>query len=315
MKLAETPRLEVPCEEEINAVLKYQPITIEILLINGGLLKVQIDSWTTVSDLKEVITYKLDIGDERCFDLFEIDDKGFERALVASDRVLDILAFWKRNKLKDKVYLLYKIRLFFSIPAQDVEAVKLEYYQAVNDVNTSRYPCTRDDYVTLAAYDLRERLAESESSSLSSTRTDEKIIIPRIYANSSPEFLEQLKSDIMDEYDLFEGLTAEESRGAYLYHVKEWKYYGSTNFIVQNLSPGSIFPERLIVSVNKDGIILSSSSGGGIDRILQDIPYSKMTSWGYSTTDFHLEVTGGNELLLRTREAQELNNLVHAYNK
>jgi hypothetical protein len=52
------------------------------------------------------------------------------------------------------------MRLFFDIPDDDLSGVELAYMQAVHDVTDSRYPCSEQDCLTLAAMQAQEKFGD-----------------------------------------------------------------------------------------------------------------------------------------------------------
>jgi hypothetical protein len=112
------PRREVPTEVEINAAKERQPVVQRVYLLDRKYRTVPVESWTTIAELNAMIAKKLQILDPTPFSTFEVSSHEEERMLDEDERVLDVLAAWKRDhdgakrKAQAVTYtFIYKVRL------------------------------------------------------------------------------------------------------------------------------------------------------------------------------------------------------------
>ena len=59
---------------------------------------------------------------------------------------------------------LYKVGLFYDVDDADTSAVELMYIQATHDIVDSRYPCSEQDAITLAALQMQENFGDFPAS-------------------------------------------------------------------------------------------------------------------------------------------------------
>jgi len=310
------PRKEVPTSMEIQAAKERQPVIIRVHLLDGSYKTVPAESWTTLRDLNTMIAKKLKVKDSTPFSTSEVSSNDEERVLDEDDRVLDILSYWqrefnsvKKNKTPPTFQFIYKMRLFFDIPDADEAAVDLAFIQAVHDVTDSRYPCTQEDALTLAALQAQEKFGDYTGTS---PFGDSEIVnfIPAKYLKG--EKSKDLEDQIIKIYSKLKGYTPMEARLNYLDYVKSWKIYGSAYFFVEPQNSRD-FPSDVVLAINSKGILVVDPE---TKDFLSEYPYSEVVTWGHSSQTFVLVV--GNlirqtKIYFKTDQGVEMNSLVHAY--
>mmetsp|Transcript_6841 Transcript_6841/g.8940 ORF Transcript_6841/g.8940 Transcript_6841/m.8940 type:complete len:789 (+) Transcript_6841:150-2516(+) len=311
------PRVEVPSRAEVEAAMNHSPLTTSISLINEFESDVEIETWTTIRDVCSAMCRRLQIKDGTPFACFELNEEEDERVLEPDDRVTDILAYWDREMSKNskkQFKLQFKVRLFFDINEEDTRAVELCYYQAVFDVTDSRYPCSREDAIILAAFECQEKFGDYDGTDV--LGPDAKFYVQAKYY--SPETEGQLKEEIYRQYAQFAGYDKMACKVNYLDYIKAWKWYGSSYFLVQTVTYkilGKEFPKNIILAVNTKGVLIVDPNDPSRE-LLADFPYSDIVTWGYSAKNFVLVVGNlvrSQKLFFETDEGSELNSLIHAY--
>jgi hypothetical protein len=170
-------RAEVPTTSELECVRALKPVIHRISFLDGTFKSMAIESWTTTKDLEELIAEKLHINNPLPFALFEWSTEDEERVLEPTERILDLAATWSqimdkerkkrgKNAAVEEFKLIYKVRLFLQTEEDDTQAIALMHIQAVHDVVDSRYPCSEQDNITLAALQIQVRLLYSSTTLL-----------------------------------------------------------------------------------------------------------------------------------------------------
>lgn len=310
------PRNEAPTEMEIAAVRGITPVALRVHLLDGAILNMEAESWTTVEDLNDTIARQLRIKDSAPFGLFEVNNKDEERALEDETRVLDVISYWDREKrlarrAKDAptFQFVYKVRLFFDIKEDDEAAIEVAYHQAVHDVTDSRYPCTEEDAFRLAALQAQEKFGDFDGTDVFGGELS--AFLPAKYYDDT--IVVELKQAITDTYKLLNGYNELEARANYLDYVKSWKIFGSAYFFVEPQNSRAELPPTVVLAVNAKGILIVDMDS---KEFLSEYPYSELVTWGQSAVAFVLVV--GNlvrttKLYFKTNQGAELNTLVHAY--
>mmetsp|Transcript_1353 Transcript_1353/g.1633 ORF Transcript_1353/g.1633 Transcript_1353/m.1633 type:complete len:783 (+) Transcript_1353:120-2468(+) len=311
------PRVEVPSRAEIEASIAHKPMVAQVSLINQFESDVEIESWTTIQEVAEAMCTRLQIKDGTPFALFEVNEAEEERVLEPEDRVLDVLAFWEREVSrfpKKSFKIQFKVRLFFDIHEDDARAVELSYYQAVFDVTDSRYPCTREDAVILAAFECQEKFGDYDGTDV--LGDDVQFYVQTKYYDK--DNVDELKDEIYAQYKKFSGYDKFACKVNYLDYIKAWKWYGSRYFLCEPVTYkilGKEFPKNVIIAINTKGILIVDPNDPSRE-LLADFPYSEVVTWGYSTANFAVVVGNlvrSQKLFFTTDEGPEMNALVHAY--
>jgi len=309
------PRTETPTEMEIAAVRETKPVRAEVHMLDGQVITLDAESWTCIKELNDALSKRLKIKDAAPFSLFEVNSLDEERALEDDDRVLDVIAYWEREremskKKKDKpvFQFVYKVRLFFDIKEDDEAALELEYHQAVHDVTDSRYPCEEEDAYRLAALMAQERFGDfvEEDDQIGS---ELQAFLPARFFDD--DVIEELKAEVNDVWKLLKGYDRNEAMLNYVQYVKGWKMYGSAFFFVEPQQRD--FQPQAVLAVNSKAVLLIDPE---TQEITHDWPYSEIVTWGNSAITFVVVVGNlirSNKYFFKTEQGQEINSLVTAY--
>lgn len=307
-------RSESPTEMEVAAVREISPVSLRINLLDGRILHIDAESWSTVADINETVSTQLKIIDPTPFSLFEINTNDEERGLDDEDRLLDVISYWDRERKRLRrnpptFQFVFKVRFFFDIKEDDEAAIEVAYHQAVHDVTDSRYPCSEEDAFRLAALMAQERFGDFVDDDVDHFGTELQAFLPGKYYHPSIEV--NLKDEIRKIWQLLKGYDSQEAMCNYLDYVKSWKMYGSAFYFVEPQQRD--FPPDAVLAVNSKGILLIDPQ---TRDIISDWPYSEVVTWGHSSITFVL--VAGN--LIRSQKyyfkcsvGNEINTLVHAY--
>jgi len=309
------PRDEIASELEFESVKNINPVQIRIHMLDGVIIPLEAESWTTVKELNEAMSKRLKIEDPTPFGVFEINSFDEERNLEENDRILDIVSYWdserrlaKRAKNAPDFKFVYKVRLFFDIKEDDINAIEVAYHQAVHDVTDSRYPCEEEDCFRLAALQAQERFGDYNGTDVFGNELE--AFLPSKYYDDS--IVDQLKAAITDTYKLVKGYDRHEAMNNYLDYVRAWKIYGSSYYFAEPQANRDL-PKDVVLAINAKGVLVVDPS---TKDFLSDYPYSEIVTWGHSATTFVLVVGNlvrQNKLYFKTDRGTEMNNLVHAY--
>ena len=179
MKTFESKRRYSPSLDEMNYISQMKPITVEINFFSGAATTMQVESYTTIKDLKTSVMKKLHLNINRIpyYALYEIcykPDCIEERYLSENYKVCDVLSVWdkekedfkekeehkKKEKDKDKdkekeleikFKIFLKIQLYYNYNPEDLDSVTMHYVQTNFEVIKGFYRLSVDDTNILAA--------------------------------------------------------------------------------------------------------------------------------------------------------------------
>ena len=166
LKTKDHERKNVPCKEELEFIEYLRPIPIIVYLFDGSKVNVNVESYTSIKEVKEKVinSLYLDIQNSVNYCLYEIctkKDGTEERYLDDSERVCDIISVWKSEMdkdLKKKIDSFYRfyfrILIFSPFEKDDTETLSRVYYQNSYDVIAGRFPLSVEKVISLASLQL-----------------------------------------------------------------------------------------------------------------------------------------------------------------
>ena len=162
-KTFESRRRLSPSDLEIKHVEQMKPIVLEMNFFSGAATTCQVESYTTIRELKTQVMDKLKLNISRIpyFSIFEMCYKTNcieERYINEFDKVCDILSIWQREtenykkekeKLKDKdtnieFKFFLKLLLYYDFNHEDLDSVTMTYVQCNFEVINDRYNLTEE---------------------------------------------------------------------------------------------------------------------------------------------------------------------------
>ena len=190
LKTNEKERKNVPCTEELEYIENLKSIPIPLYFFEGNQTDINIESYTTVKDLKKKMMEFLDFNIQRniYYSIYEIgnDDEGnYEKYIDDSEIVCDILAYWKSEKLKAekknknvdfKFYL--KLLIYYPFEEDDEDTVSLVYYQTIYDVISGKFNLNQNKIIKLAGLQLLNDYGNEREDAYNNLKKNYKKYIP-----------------------------------------------------------------------------------------------------------------------------------------
>ena len=312
-KTFESRRKLSPSDDEIRHVEEMKPISIEMHFFSGAATSIQVESYTTIRELKTQVMSKLSLNISRIpfYSIFEMcykKDCIEERYIDEFDKVCDILSVWQRetdnykkekskekeedSKIEFKFFL--KLLLYYDFNPEDVDAVTMTYVQCNFDVINDRYNLSEEDIIKLGAIQLYVNYSDLEQEEILKNLNDhiKDYITKKIITNNTQEFW---VDKIMTRFNENKFKTSLEAKNEYLNILKNNELYKSNQFMCtynsklntannnsENIPNPSHIPEECIVAVKPNELIITDMERNKI----YNIPLTLLASWGVNSELF-----------------------------
>ena len=307
-KTFESRRKFPPSSLEIKHVEGMKPIVVEVHFLSGASTSIQVESYTTIAELKTLVMRKIQLNIIRIpyFSIYEMcykPDCIEERYLDEFDKVCDILSIWEKetesNKKKGidiefKFYL--KILLYYDFKPDDLDTLTMVYVQVNFDAIKGRYNLTQEDIIKLGAIQLYidyGTLSKEEISNNLKEHIKRYIPTNKFKVNSAEEWEEK----ILNEYNNLEFDSQLKAKNEYLNIIKDNELYKSSQFICtytseqntaynnsQNEANPYHITEQCVVAIKPDEIIITDLNRNKI----YSMPLKSLASWGVNSETFIL---------------------------
>ena len=296
-----------PSDLEIQHVEEMKPIVIEMNFFSGAATTCQVESYTTIRELKTQVMAKLNLNISRIpfFSIFEMCYKTNcieERYINEFDKVCDVLSIWQRetenykkekekakdndNNIEFKFFL--KLLLYYDFNPEDLDAVTMTYVQCCFEVDNDRYNLSEEDIIKLGAIQLYVDYSTLEKEE-ALAKLEENIIdyIPKkkFGTNISEYWIDKIKS----QFNQNKFKTKLEAKNEYLNILKSNDLYKSIQFICtyssklntannnsEKIVNPSHIPEECIVAVKPNEIVITDMERNKI----YSTPLTLLASWG-----------------------------------
>ena len=312
-KTFESRRRLSPSDLEIKHVEEMKPIIIEMNFFSGAATTCQVESYTTIRELKTQVMAKLNLNISRIpfFSIFEMCYKTNcieERYINEFDKVCDILSIWQRetdnykkekakNKDKDdyiEFKFFLKLLLYYDFNPEDLDAVTMTYVQCNFDVVNDRYNLSEEDIIKLGAIQLYVDYSSLEKEDILKKLDDNvKDYIPKKIFNTNTT--EHWTEKIKEKFNENNFKTKLEAKNEYLNVLKTNDLYKSIQFLCtyssklntannnsEKIPNPSHIPEECIVAVKPNEIVITDMSRNKI----YSIPLTLLASWGVNSEVF-----------------------------
>ncbi|KAF7490609.1 Myosin-VIIa [Sarcoptes scabiei] len=321
-----------------NGQRKYPPHLVEVEAIQHKTTQIfhkvyfpddsdeafEVDSSTRAKDFCLDIAQRLNLKSAEGFSLFvKIADKVI--SVPESDFFFDFvrhLTDWirKARPSRDGSVPQFTYQVFFmkklwtnTVPGKDRNAdIRFHYHQELPKLLRGYHKCTKEDAARLAALILRVRFGDGNFAiEMQSLQNFLHEVIPNdlIKTQSSSDW----KKQISNYYNQDSGLSAENSKIAFLKYVHKWPTFGSAFFEVKQTGDTTNYPEHLLIAINKNGVSL-------IDPITKNIlvthPFTRISNWSSGITYFHMTIGNlvrGSKLLCETSLGYKMDDLLTSY--
>jgi hypothetical protein len=312
-KTFESRRRLSPSDLEIKHVEEMKPIIIEMNFFSGAATTCQVESYTTIRELKTQVMAKLNLNISRIpfFSIFEMCYKTNcieERYINEFDKVCDILSIWQRetdnykkekakNKDKDdyiEFKFFLKLLLYYDFNPEDLDAVTMTYVQCNFDVVNDRYNLSEEDIIKLGAIQLYVDYSSLEKEDILKKLDDNvKDYIPKKIFNTNTT--EHWTEKIKEKFNENNFKTKLEAKNEYLNVLKTNDLYKSIQFLCtyssklntannnsEKIPNPSHIPEECIVAVKPNEIVITDMNRNKI----YSIPLTLLASWGVNSEVF-----------------------------
>lgn len=236
-------RRVLPSESEITYIEQMKPIPVTVNFFSGEKVDTLIESYTTVRELKNIVTKKNRFLPHRSanFSLYEIcdsSDKTQERFLEENQRVSDVLSQWstdmqaaaeKKEHIEFKMFI--KCQIFYQFSDQDDDSVFAIYNQTIYDVNTGKFNLDEKNIISLASIQLLAEFGgNKQKANQDLTNNIEKYIPSNHNAQHHSVYWQQ---KIMELYSNFDVVSSNEAKLNYLDIIKKNHLWQAQQFDVK----------------------------------------------------------------------------------
>ena len=305
-KTFESRRKISPSDLEIKHVEGMKPIVITMNFFSGAATSCQVESYTTIRELKTIVMRKLCLNISRIpyFSIYEMcykPDCIEERYLNEFEKVCDILSVWqketenyKKKNINIEFKFFLKLLLYYEYNPEDIDGVTMTYVQCNFEVLKGRYNLSEQDIIKLGAIQLFIDYGHLNQDEVKNNlRENIKNFVPvkKSVINSESNWVEK----IMYEYNNTNFSSKLEAKNAYLNILKTNELFQSCQFICtynpklntannnsERVPNPSHIPEECIVAVKPNEIIITDSNRNKI----YSFPLTLIASWGVNSEMF-----------------------------
>ena len=301
MNTFESKRRYSPSLSEMKYIEKMKPIPVEIYFFSGGATTMQVESYTTIRNLKTAVMKKLQLNINRIpfFALYEICYKQTcieERYLSENFKVCDVLSVWdkeiedfqkKREEISFKIFL--KIQLYYKYNPQDIDSVTMHYVQTNFEVIKGLYRLSVEEIIQLAALQFYINYGNiSDNDILRQVSTEIKKYIPcnkLVHIEKGEITVEK----IIEAYNDNKSITRLEAKNKYLNILKNNELWETTQFTCvfspkyntentnsQKIQNPDHIPDKCIVCISPKEIIITDEER----NVILKLKYKFLASWG-----------------------------------
>ena len=305
-KTFESRRKIPPSDLEIKHVEGMKPIIITMNFFSGAATSCQVESYTTIRELKTIVMRKLCLNISRIpyFSIYEMcykPDCIEERYLNEFEKVCDILSVWqretetyKKKNINIEFKFFLKLLLYYDYNPEDIDSVTMTYVQCQFETIKGKFNLTEQEVIKLAAIQLYIDYGHLSTDQLQSNlRENVTKFVPfnKRQINSESSWAEK----ILNEYNNYRFNSKLEAKNAYLNILKENELFQSCQFICtynpkmntainnsqREANPCHI-PEECIVCVKPKEIIITDNNRNKI----YSMPLTIIASWGVNSDTF-----------------------------
>ena len=297
MKTFDSKRRYPPSSLEIKYIDSMKQIPVEINFASGAATTMQIESYTTIRELKLSVMKKLHLNVNRIpyYALYEICYKPNcieERYLSENHKVCDILSVWEKetdeyikNRQQITFKIILKIQLYYNYNPEDLDSVTMHYVQTNFEVIKGFYNLSSEDIIKLAAIQFYVNYGSiSENDILAHISTELKKYIPCKHVNENEVTVDKIKSAYLE----LNFNTKLQAKNKYLEIMKKNELWETTQFICtfskynteytnsHNIENPDHIPEKCIVCISPKEVIITDENR----RPVLKLRYKHLASWG-----------------------------------
>ena len=328
LKTNERERKNVPCKEELEFIEYLRPIPIMIYLFDGTKVNIDVESYTSIKEVKEKVINNLFLDNQNSMNycLYEICTKADgteERFLDDSERICDIISVWKSEMDKDVIKKIdsffrfyFRILIFSPFEKDDVDTLGRVYYQNSYDVIVGRFPLNVDKIITLASLQLFNEFLDDNARAKTSLEENLVNYVPKKKMDSLPK--DEWVKSIMRKFSQYIGVSRTDAQWNYLEELKTLYTYQTTQFEAKyNKKKSSVnedkIPDNCIIGLRPDGVCI-------LDEDLNQIifyEYEIIINWGISKDQFILcmptDTTAVKRVCFLTSQTKVIQTVIEVY--
>ncbi|OQR67364.1 myosin-VIIa-like [Tropilaelaps mercedesae] len=275
-----------PSREEVSCTTRRHPCRTRIQFLDGQLQQVDFDPCTSAQEVVSVVKKRLNLRpDAEGYSLYEVIGTT-ERAMAPNEKLGDALSKWERwttqqlqqqqqakkdvtaggtaanefnnnanvkeelKPQKQQIFLFKKHLVIDTlVDLTDPVEEELIFHQLVYNVRLDRFPINVQEAAMLCS--LRAQLDYGDY------KGDTIVDYRKVMAQCLPmRLLKQISADaVVAQHQILAGMSAPESKGAFLQFIRSWPLWGSSIFEVQQTTTCS-WPKLLWLAVDQTGLHL-----------------------------------------------------------
>eukprot|EP00475_Leptophrys_vorax_P036370 TRINITY_DN6139_c0_g1_i1.p1 TRINITY_DN6139_c0_g1~~TRINITY_DN6139_c0_g1_i1.p1 ORF type:complete len:702 (+),score=211.53 TRINITY_DN6139_c0_g1_i1:117-2108(+) len=322
------PRLEAPSVQEILRDENGNLFCLKLYTLDGQMRTMEVDCFVPVKDVTTFMVQVNGIGYGRIFSMFEVNRHGEERALDDNIRILDVIGRWdrliKEHNIKhpEPFRLVFKAELVLKTTDQNVadddEAIRLLYVQAVADMLNERYPLNRKLIPSMAALHLQASYGHFEHSTHTLEWLEERIkeLVSDAelnrYGKKKSEAKKELAQKIFAKYSRLEGISAQEARLAFMDYAQESPLYGAMLSLCEQSTTKEL-PPSLLLAITCDAVCIVHP----VTRdVIETFNWSEIITFGSADNKIVLQVgdvISQRKIVFKTGKGKQISRLLQAY--
>ncbi|XP_059481618.1 myosin-I heavy chain isoform X3 [Neocloeon triangulifer] len=320
-----------PSKEEIMCTINRRPIYARFHFMDGQYHAVEFHPSATAGAVLDVVKAKVGLPETaKGYAIYEVLGSS-ERSLAPDEKLSDVMSKWERYRVatatngpnpqpsrRQMHFFLFKKHLFLDqyMDLSDPVEKELLYHQMLHGLRTDRFPVSDKDAVMLTAIQAQVELGdcpdprpELEDGGL--------LDYSEVAAHCLPALMAQnvMSESVAMHHQSLRGMTAPESKKAFLNVIQSWPLHRATIFDVMQ-SFTSNWPRVLWLAVDQTGLhLLEHRSRHG----LCSYNYDSILSYSPALNCLMIIITGNEQhkkhskVLLTTSQAFQIASLIREY--
>ncbi|KAM7351605.1 myosin 28B1 [Cochliomyia hominivorax] len=318
-------RTQPPSWLELQSTRNKSPITLEILLMDGGMKKLQIDSASTAQEAIHQLSENMGLIDKFGFSLIvSIYDKIMSLG-NGSEHIMDAISNceqyakeqgYNERKAPWKMYLRKEMFSTWYDPSQDQLATHLIYKQICRGLNYGEYRCRSEKDVAMicALQYYAEYGVEMKEEILRKCIPD---YVPKDLLNTGEKALKSWESIIRETYGKNDYVKQRTSRQTAkedicLYAHLTWPMLFSRFFEAVRTAGPKLMSDQIVIAVNSNGVYFVDE----MEQVLAELSYAEISKIYREIDDnsnidiLHVDTVQKENFTFKCYEAKDVEELI-----
>ena len=321
------PRKNIPEASELQCIENLRPILVSVFLFSGEEVKVGIESYTSIRELKAKVMRKMNFKQLKIqyYGIYEIANRSRsidERILEESNKVVDILSLWSKDmessfKTRESIEFKFYLKMVLFYEFSDDQTTNFLYNQCVYDFLNSRYDFDCDKSIIFAAVKLYIDFNDGKyDEAYNAVLNNLECYIPYDYIDTLDK--DEFSQRIMEHYSEFKSSSIEEAKSIFLDKLNKSDFHKSHQFFLnfsqknQNTNTEE-YPETVICLIKPTEISFYTEN----KEIISTYKYNNIANWGISPTFFVIVVPENDDfntkLYFETNQTKVIQHLLESY--